>query len=423
MAEKGRANFSSIFSIVFSMAISAIGSGIVFAYVPFTLAEGGYPAWIAGSAVTAVAGGGLIGCLIAGPLIRRVGHARAFACFAALVILSGIMIGLGVLPAAWVASRALYGLASNANFIVVQSWLNHAASNEWRGRAMSVFYMSYVVGLGTGSLIFGYLPTDTATGPLVAIACYTLAILPIGLTSLPNPPPPGNVAIILRKAWRISPVALAGVFASGGLSMLVQGFTPIYAAGEGLAREQVAALMFLMQLGMLGVQFPLGALSDFIDRRLVLVISCLLIAGAAGAAMLSTFEVFVVAVLIYALWSGATETIYSIANAHANDKADPQDYVPLSSTLLVAWSASAFIFPAAVTLATPWLGPKSFMFAAMGVALAFAAFALARITIRKDTKETGSEATGYRSAQIPNAEILVAANDLPGQENTEASPR
>ncbi len=400
---------SSIFSIVFAMAISAVGSGIIFAYVPFTLAEGGYPPWIGGSAVTAIAAGGLGGCLAAGPLIRRVGHARAFACAAALVILSGIMVAIGVVPAAWIASRALYGFASNANFIVVQSWLNHAAANEWRGRAMSTFYMSYVVGLGTGSLMFGYLPSGDNTAPLVAVACYTLSILPIGLTSLSSPPPPESVSIDLKKAWRISPVALAGIFASGGLSMLVQGFTPIYAAGEGMARESVALLMFLMQLGMLGIQYPLGALSDFIDRRKVLVISCLLIAASACAAVFTSFELFIVAVLVFAIWSGSTETIYSISNAHANDRADPSDYVPLSSTMLVAWSVSAFIFPAIVTAATPVAGPKAFMYAAIFVALSYAAFALARIILASRPAETG-DAGGYRSAQLPNAEVLVSTH-------------
>lgn len=375
----GETRYSSIFSIVLSMTFASLGSGIVFSYVPFTLAQAGYDPWVAGSAVTAVAGGGLLGCFIAGPLIRRVGHARAFSCFAALTILSAIMVAVGVIPAAWIASRALYGLASNGNFIVVQSWLNHTAANEWRGRAMSLFYMSYVIGLGTGSFMFGYLPDAENTAPLVAVACYTLAILPIGLTSIPNPPPPENVTINLRAAWRVSPVALIGILASGGLSMLVQGFTPIYAAGEGLSRTQIALLMFLMQLGMLGVQFPLGALSDRMDRRMVLVISCGIIIASAAAGMLITFEFLLLAILVFAIWSGATETIYSISNAHANDRANPRDFVPLASTMLVAWSASAFVLPGLVTAITPYFGPKAYMLVVMVVAFAFAIFALIRI--------------------------------------------
>jgi MFS family permease len=270
--------------------------------------------------------------------------------------------------------------------------------------------MAYVVALGTGSLIYGYLPDGGSAAPLVAVTCYTLAILPIGFTKLSNPPPPENVSVDIAKTWQISPVALAGIFASGGLSMLVQGFTPIYAASEGMIRENVALLMFLMQLGMLGVQYPLGALSDFIDRRKVLVISCLLITASAVAAIFTPLAWFVLAVVVFAIWSGSTETIYSISNAHANDRADPSDYVTLSSTMLIGWSASAFVFPAIVTAATPYAGPKAFMYFAIAVALGYAAFAAYRIVLTKRPPETG-EAGGYRSAQLPNAEVLVAGND------------
>jgi MFS family permease len=391
--------FSSIFSIVLSMTFASLGSGILFSYVPFTLSQAGYEPWVAGTAITAVAGGGLLGCFIAGPLIRRVGHARAFSCFAALTILSAILVAIGVIPAAWIGSRALYGLASNGNFIVVQSWLNHAAANEWRGRAMSMFYMAYVIGLGTGSFIFGYLPDAGNTAPLVAVAFYTIAILPIGLTSIPNPPPPQNVSIDLRAAWRISPVAFAGILASGGLSMLVQGFTPIYASGEGLARTQIALLMFLMQLGMLGVQYPLGALSDRIDRRLVLVISCGIIIASAFTASFMSFEFLFLAIFVFAIWSGATETVYSISNAHANDRAGKGDYVPLASTMLVAWSVSAFVLPGIVTAVTPIFGPKAYMGAVMVVALLFAVFALWRLRLKTPDAEQDPHPFSSRNAR------------------------
>jgi MFS family permease len=402
--EEIRPRFSSIFSIVLSMTFASLGSGIVFSYVPFTLAQAGYEPWVAGTAVTAVAGGGLLGCFIAGPLIRRVGHARAFSCFAALTILSAILVAIGVVPAAWIGSRALYGFASNGNFIVVQSWLNHAAANEWRGRAMSVFYMAYVIGLGTGSFLFGYLPDAANTAPLVAVAFYTVAILPIGLTSIPNPPPPQNVSIDLRAAWRISPVAFAGILASGGLSMLVQGFTPIYAAGEGLARTQIAMLMFLMQLGMLGVQYPLGALSDRIDRRLVLVISCAIIISSALAASFMSFEFLFLAIFVFAIWSGATETVYSISNAHANDRTGKGDYVPLASTMLVLWSISAFVLPGIVTAVTPVFGPKAYMGAVIIVAVIFAIFALWRMRITAPDAAHDPHAFKSASARAASAQ-------------------
>lgn len=395
----------SIASIILSMTAMAIGSGIMFTYVPFTLTQNDFPSWVAGAAVTAIPAGGFIGCLIAGPLIRRVGHARVFACFAAFVILGNVLVALAIDGTIWIFARFLYGIAANGIFIVTQSWLNHTSDNSWRGKAMSFFYMSYVLGLGVGALVFGQLPNSAAAAPLIAIMAMAIGILPIGLTRLPAPPAPERTSIDLRSTWKISPVGVIGIAASGGLSMLLQGFAPIYATNTGFGQSDVALLMFLMQLGMVVIQMPLGALSDRIDRRLVLIITFVLIAVMASLAAINPFTGLLLVALIFAIWSGATETVYSVAHAHANDRADPDDFVTLASTMLVVWSASAFVLPAAVTALTPVYGPKIFMFAVILIALLTAGFVVLRLTQRAAVPDEETENFGLRTAQAPNTEV------------------
>lgn len=397
----------SIASIFLSMTLLGLGNGLMFTYVPFMLTSSGAPSWIAGGAVTAVAFGGLLGCVLAGPLIRRVGHARLFSCSVAFVIIGALLIAADLPPVLWILARGIYGMASNCNFIIAQSWINHAASNSWRGRAMSFFYMLYVIGLGVGSLLFGQMPAGSNLAPLLAIFFITLAILPIGLTRLPNPPPPANVNVDVKMAWRISPVGLVGVLASGGLSMVVQGFTPIYATRNHMQQADVALMMFVMQMGLLFVQYPLGILSDRLDRRYVLLLTCGLIVLTAIAAAFVSFSTLVLLMIVFMLFGGAVETIYSVANAHANDRADPGDFVPLSSTLLVAWSTSATIIPLAVTALTPVFGEQTFIFAAMMVAIAYAAYVLLRLRERGSVPAEERENFGIRSTQVPNASALT----------------
>ena len=98
----GPAGFSSAgaatISIVSSMALAAVGNGLMFAYIPVKLgAEGFAPAW-AGGILTGLSAGGIAGCLLTGPLVRRVGHARAFAILSALIVLSNAAIGAGIDP-------------------------------------------------------------------------------------------------------------------------------------------------------------------------------------------------------------------------------------------------------------------------------------------------------------------------------------
>lgn len=401
------ASLLSIMAIVFSMCGVAIGNGIMFAYVPFVLSKTADAGWAPGAAVTAIAFGGLLGCVLAGPLIRRVGHARAFSCSLALVILSAVLISLGVHPIVWIVARALYGTAGNINFIIAQSWLNHASENSWRGKAMSFFYMAYVIFLGFGAWLFGQIPAGGNIAPIATIFFTAVALLPIGLTRLANPPPPAKASPDIRKAWRNSPVAFVGVLAAGGLSMVVQGFTPIYAAANDVSQQDIAALMFGMQFGLFFVQYPLGMLSDRLDRRIVLILTCLLITATAVAALGVSFSNLILLIVVFAIWAGAVESVYSIANAHANDRADPADFVPLASTLLVAWSVSATLVPLLVTMLTPVLGEQTFIYAAMAVAIAYGVFVLTRLRKRETVPVEERDGFELKSAQVPNAGALV----------------
>lgn len=349
----------AVTSIIISMGLIALGNGLLFTYVPVKLAAEGFAPWVAGTMLTAMAAGGFCGCLLTGPLVRRVGHARVFATLAATVNLSILLIALGTEPILWVLSRALYGVAATGLFIVTQSWLNDACSNEWRGKVIALFYMTYVLAIGVGAYLLKFISLQGLQGPLLAIFFTTAAILPVGLTRLSTPPPPADVSVAVRAVWRISPVGLVGLLAVGGLTMLVQGFAPIYAAAESYSKDDIALLMFLMQFGMIAVQYPLGALSDRMDRRFILIAASLIVIASAGIATQLSGVALIWLILVFAIWSGATESIYAVANAHANDRADPQYYVSVSTTLLVAWSISGFVLPALATLFTELVGPRA----------------------------------------------------------------
>ncbi len=180
----------AIASVIVSMALVAIGNGLMFAYIPVRLgAEGFAPTW-AGGILTGLSAGGIAGCLLTGVLVRRIGHARAYMVLSALIVLSNAGVAAGPHPVLWIAARALYGFAICAMFIVAQSWLNDAVGNSIRGRVMAVFYVSYIVGMGIGSAVMGTLDIGSPQAPLVGIAFTALSMLPIGMTRLAQPPAP-----------------------------------------------------------------------------------------------------------------------------------------------------------------------------------------------------------------------------------------
>ncbi len=374
----------AVASIIASMTLVAIANGLMFAYVPIRLGHDGYdPVW-AGSIATALSAGGMVGCLAASPLVRRIGHPRAYLAFSAIIIASDAMIALAVEPRLWLLARILYGFGINGLFIVSQSWLNDAVANNVRGRVMAVFYTLYIMGLGTGSLLLRPIAIESHAGPVIAVLIAAVSLLPVGLTRLPAPPPPPpSAGISIRRAWAISPVAVAGMFAVGGMSMLVGSFTPIHLSAIGHGKNEVALLLFAMPFGTLLVQWPAGWLSDRVDRRMVLVglavmsalggIASGFVEGAAFAAMMAVFI----------LWDGATESIYAVSSAYAGDRAAKEDQVMMSGTLLFCWALSAFIAPGVATALTARFGTGAFYPLAVGFAVVFAGFVIWRLTLRE----------------------------------------
>ncbi len=401
----------AIGGVILSMALVAVGNGLMFAYIPVRLGAEGFPPALAGTIITGLSAGGLAGCILTGPLVKRVGHARAFMVLSALIALSNAAVGAGPHPVLWIAARSLYGLAICGLFVVAQSWLNDAVANAIRGRVMAVFYVAYIAGLGVGYYLLAFVDLRSAEAPLIGIAFTALSILPVGMTRLRQPSPPQGASLALRRAWRVSPVGVAGMLAVGGLSMVIVGFAPIHATAKGYSQQEVAMLLSAMPLGTLILQIPLGWVSDRTDRRYVLIAASLLVvlaglfaAGFDGGALATL-------VIIYIVWDGAAESIYSLASAHANDRAGKQDLVALSSSMLFVWSFSGFAVTGIVTMLTALYGTQAFMFAAIAIAAVYAAFVAWRVARAEPVpaEETGSFSP--MTAQAPLAVELAFPPD------------
>jgi MFS family permease len=412
------ASLVAIASVIAAMGLIAVGNGLLFAYIPVRLNADGFPPIWAGVILTMLSAGGMAGCLLTGLIVRRVGHARAFMTVGALIILSNVAIAAGIYPLIWTAARTLYGFAICSMFIVAQSWLNDAVENHIRGRIMAAFYVTYEVGLGVGAFLLRFMDLGTDIAPVAGIAFATLALLPVGMTRLPPPPPPKSASVAFRRAWSISPVGVAGMLAVGGLSMMVSGFTPIHAAAIGYSQGDVALLLFAMPVGTLLFQIPFGWISDRTDRRYIIITASSLVVVAGLAASRFDGSALPLMMLIYVVWSGSTESIYSLSSAHANDRADKGDLVLLASTMLFAWSLSGFVVPAAATALTAAYGTGAFMWVAVAIAIVFCLFVGWRIARQRPVPAAESGSFSPLAAQAPLPVELAFA---PAEESGEGA--
>jgi MFS family permease len=148
-----------------------------------------------------------------------------------------------------------------------------------------------------------------------------------------------------RDLYRNSPLGVAAVAFSGMISSIIFSMGPVYARLSGFGTRGVAAFMAVSILSAVLTQYPVGRLSDRMDRRTVIATMCLLATIVAAA-----IEVFgplprIVFLALAALFSGAALTLYSLSVSHVNDKLEPTQMVAASSALLLINGMAAAFGP------------------------------------------------------------------------------
>lgn len=105
-------------------------------------------------------------------------------------------------------------------------------------------------------------------------------------------------------------------------------------ASSGKQDAHVVNDMACVSLGGLFLQWPIGYVSDKIDRLYALIgLGAGTLAVAAALHMVGRHTPFMLLALVFGAFGGLAESLYAVAVAHANDRPESVDYVALSLTL------------------------------------------------------------------------------------------
>lgn len=369
-------------------ALHALGSGLFHTLLPLRLLATGHTANDVGLVVAAEGAGFLVGCIFSSNLIRSVGEVRAYAAFAALSAVAMLVFGFTNEIAILMAIQVVVGFVNAGQSIVIESWLNSMASNTGRGRILTLYVLVLGLFYGLGQLMAQ--PFDPAGDRLlmVSAAFYALALVPVTAIWVGEPELHAPVGIHLLKAFRTSPLGTMACLLTGLVSSTFSSIGPIWGQELGFMQAKIVYLMASVQLGALFLQFPLGYLSDRLDRRLmmiwlsgVLALICL-----AFIFVTETTPVWLLLVM-FSIFGGLSEIFYPLGVAHANDRAAPEDYVSLSSNLLLVWALGGTIGPAFAATGVEHYGAASFFWYAIALCLAFGGVAVLRLATRPRQKQ------------------------------------
>jgi MFS family permease len=347
--------------------------------------EGFSPAQI-GAVGAAFWAGVVIGALCGGTLIRRVGHIRTFAALGAIASTAPLLHLLMLDPVAWIGARALTGFCFAGLFIVVESWLNGAATGETRGQILSIYSMTgLIAGIG-GQLMLPLVDPAGFRGFCIVATIIAFALVPIALTRAQSPATDVVPRSSLRGLYARVPFGTVAALLCGASTGAFFTLGPVFAQRRGLDTGGIAILMASGTLGGFLMAWPLGWLSDRMDRRLVVI-------GAAITAAVSLFVMQIVvpmgaaAEVLYvcvALLGASIVPTYSIVIAQVNDAVAKNEFVAASSCLLLIQGTGAAVGPAIAGLAmSTWEHGLGYMLIAAQLLIAgWGVYRLARTSLR-----------------------------------------
>src|SRR6202166_4534446 len=262
--------------LLLGMGVLMLGAGLQSTLLGLRATLEGFPPLVTGLIMSCYYGGYVLGTVVAPPLLRQVGHIRVFAALAAIASVAILVQGSFVNPVAWGTMRLMSGLCFAGIYVVAESWLNDRASRANRGRLFAVYMLILYGGLGAAQFLLIVSNPLTPTPFMLVSVQISLAMVPIVVSAeqLPERAVPRKVR--LPDLYRNSPLGVVGVIVSGLISAIIFSIGPVYARLSGQETTNVATFMAVSILAAVVTQYPVGRLSDRMDRRTVIAGVCAL---------------------------------------------------------------------------------------------------------------------------------------------------
>ena len=247
-----------------------LANGFFGTFISLRVATEDFSATLSGLVLSSYFAGFTLGALRCGRIIERVGHIRAYAAFAGMVVAATAAMPLHIGPLSWFVLRAVVGFGCVGVFVTTESWLNAKAQPSERGRVFAIYMVGTFVALAVGQLLIGWVAMEGA-GPFNAIvALFAMALIMVSTTRAEPPRTITAAKLPYGELARAAPVAVVGCAVNGLISSAFYALVPAWMQDKGIERANIALFMLCAVLGGLVFQVPVGRLSDRFDRRIVL---------------------------------------------------------------------------------------------------------------------------------------------------------
>ncbi|WP_420010361.1 MFS transporter [Tateyamaria sp.] len=393
---------TSAWALLLGMCLLMVGNGMQGTLLGIRGEVEGFSTFEMSIVMSAYFAGFLGGSRMAPGMIRRVGHVRVFAALASLISAVMILYPTFADPWVWSAGRVLIGFCFSAVYVTAESWLNEAADNSNRGKALSLYMIVQTLGIVMSQALL--LTADPSGFVLFVIpsVLVSIAITPILLSISPTPAFETTKPMTLRQLAGFSPLGCFGMLILGGVFSAQFGMASVYGAQAGLSIAQISTFVATYFVGAVLLQYPIGWISDRMDRRVLIIIVSAI--GAIGSVMGMLFGANFTMLLGSAfIVGGMSNPLYSLLIAHTNDFLEHDDMAAASGGLVFINGLGAVFGPLVVGALMENVGPSGFYMFTAALFVLLVGYAGYRATQRRSVPvdETGAYVVMSQASTTP----------------------
>uniref|UniRef100_UPI0035C79C02 MFS transporter n=1 Tax=Citreimonas sp. TaxID=3036715 RepID=UPI0035C79C02 len=221
----------------------------------------------------------------------------------------------------------------------------------------------------------------------------------------------------LRALFKGSPLGTVGIFLLGSVYATQSGMGAVFGTKIGMSPSQIALFVAMLFAGALVLQYPIGWLSDRIDRR-KLILGLAVLGGAACVLGWLTGGALWLLMAAAFLAGGVTTPLYALFLAYTNDSLSASDMPAASGGLVFTFGLGAIVGPLVTGWAMQRLDPFAFWLVLGLTFAAIALYALYRMTQRSVTPTDATES--YLNVLPTASPVAVEAAGDWAQEQAEA---
>ena len=295
------------------------GSGLFSTYMGLRLTEEGVGDFWVGGLMAAYYFGLVCGGKVGHRLIASVGHIRSYVACAGLATVIVLLHVLVEQLEVWLLLRFVMGAVMMNQYMVIESWLNEQSENHMRGKVFAGYMVAVDLGLVVGQGLLALSPTLDYKPLLLVAICFASCLIPLAVTRRVHPAKLVAAPLEIGFFWKRVPQAMGTIFVAGLMVGAFYGLAPVYASRSGLDTSQASMFVGMCIVAGFCAQWPLGWLSDRVDRSWLIRGNAILLCLAA-IPMWGLFDLPYGLLLVNGFVTGMLLfTLYPLAVALGND--------------------------------------------------------------------------------------------------------